>query len=107
MLAAGADKHASTVQDIARLRFLHVECAGFIEPAGKHLGESLGHMLHHHDAPEKISRQLRQHILKRLWASSRDSDGDNSGWLQMGDRLRFQAFHWFRKSAGDLNAAAL
>src|SRR6185312_583449 len=107
MLAAGADKDASPVQHITRLRFLHAERAAFVEPACKHLREPLGHMLHDYDATRKISRQLRQHVLQRLRPPRRNTDGDNPGRLAIRNRLRFQTFYWLRKCAGDLNAAAL
>src|SRR5579872_5740325 len=107
MLAAGADKHAPAVQSIARLSFLNQERAALIEPTGEHFGETLGHMLHHHDAPREIRRQLRQHILKRLWAAGRNSYGDNSARLPIGGRRHLQTLDWFRQSARDLNSATV
>src|SRR3954469_1502451 len=106
MLAAGADKHASPVQGIARLGFLDTERAALIQPAGKHLRESLGHVLHDYYAPGKIRRQLRQNILKGLWASGRDADGNNLRRLAVGDRTSFFTFYRFRQIA-DLNTAAV
>ena len=83
---ARTDQYATGQQDIAGLRLLDLNGAGFIQTAGKHVGKAIGHVLHHHDGAGKIRRQLRENILQSVRSSGRNADGNDPGRNFGGER---------------------
>ena len=67
-----ANQRPPRQQQITRLRFLHLESAGFIQSAREHLGKTIWHVLYYHESPRKVSGKLRQHVLQRVRPSSRN-----------------------------------
>ena len=67
-----ANQRPPRQQQISRLRFLHLESAGFIQSAREHLGKTIWHVLYYHESPRKVSGKLRQHVLQRVRPSSRN-----------------------------------
>ena len=79
MAVSRADQHTSGGEQIARLRLLDLQAAGFIQAPREGFGESAGHVLHHQDGRGKISRKVAEHVLQRIRAAGGDADGNHLG----------------------------
>ena len=102
MAVAGTNQSPACQQHISGTRFLHLDGATFIQPAGKHVGESFGHVLHHHDGAGEIRRQLRQQVLQRVGPSGGNADGHHP---RGGSASARQGFRWpllFARRGGQL-----
>src|SRR5215472_10458683 len=84
--AAGADQYTPGHQHVAGLRFLDTQRADFIQAAGKHVGEAVGHVLNDGDRAGEIAWELGQNVFEGLRASGGYADRDDPVWRSRGSR---------------------
>ncbi len=64
MPSGRSDEDRAGIDAVIRFRFFDVNAAERIQPLSKRFGESLRHMLHHHDAYRQTRGQCRQNLLQ-------------------------------------------